>query len=164
MNYHNITSEDMLNGDGLRTVLWVAGCSHHCEQCHNPETWNPNGGIEFDDNAMNELIEKLSKSWCSGLTLSGGDPLHEDNRATVLEICKRVKSMFPKKTIWLYTGYEWENVKHLEIMQYISVLVDGKFDIMRADINYRWAGSTNQRVIDVIKSTTERRIILYGSD
>ena len=87
MNYHNITTDDMLNGDGLRTVLWVAGCSHHCKGCHNPITWDENGGLPFDEAAEKELFEKLSKPYISGITFSGGDPLFEGNRAEVRKVC-----------------------------------------------------------------------------
>lgn len=80
MRYHNITKDDMLNGDGLRVVLWVAGCGHHCKGCQNPITWDPNGGIPFDDAAKAEIFEQLDKDYISGITFSGGDPLHEANR------------------------------------------------------------------------------------
>lgn len=163
MNYHNITKADMLNGEGVRVVLWVAGCNHHCHKCQNPETWDVNGGIPFDSDAINEILTELQKPWCDGLTLSGGDPLHPNNRQTVKELCSIVKANFPNKTIWCYTGYEWDEIKNLSILRKIDVLIDGKFDIMKADINYPWAGSTNQRVIDVPKSLAERSVILYES-
>ena len=163
MNYHNITKADMLNGEGIRVVLWVAGCSHHCPKCHNPETWDTEGGIPFDKSALLEIFQELNHDWCNGLTLSGGDPLHIKNRKTVFNLCSAVKRQFPTKTIWCYTGYEWDDVKNLPGIEKIDVLIDGKFDIMRADTHYPWAGSTNQRVIDVPKSLSERRVILYES-
>ncbi len=148
----------MLNGDGLRVVLWVAGCDHYCKECQNPVTWNPNDGVRFDGAAMNEIIEKLEKPYISGLTLSGGDPLYKGNRDEVLRIAKHIKELFPNKTIWLYTGYLWEDVCNLEIIQYLDVLVDGEFKIGLKDNNYHWAGSRNQRVIDV-KKTLEKGYI-----
>lgn len=163
MNYHNITKADMLNGDGVRVVLWVAGCSHHCHKCQNPETWDVKGGIPFDESAVAEIFTELEHDWCDGLTLSGGDPLHVENRDTVLKLCSTIKERFPNKTIWCYTGYEWDAVKNIPGIEKIDILIDGKFDIMRADIKYPWAGSTNQRVIDVTKSLSERRVILYES-
>ena len=163
MNYHNITKADMLNGAGVRVVLWVAGCSHHCPQCQNPETWDANGGIPFDASAFLEIFHELEQEWCDGLTLSGGDPLHPKNRDAVFGICSSVKEHFPNKTIWCYTGYEWDDIKNLPGIKNIDVLIDGKFDIMKANINYPWAGSTNQRVIDVHKSLSERSVILYAS-
>ena len=104
MNYHNITHEDMLNGDGIRVVLWVAGCNHHCPECQNPETWSVESGVPFDNEALNELCVELNKEYVSGITFSGGDPLHPKNADTVLEIVKWVRNNFPNKTIWLYTG------------------------------------------------------------
>lgn len=154
----------MLNGDGLRVVLWVSGCSHHCKDCHNPVTWDPESGIAFDDEALDEIYAELFKGHVSGMTFSGGDPLHPANREPVLRIAKDIKHDFPNKTIWLYTGYTWEDVKNLEIVHYLDVLVDGEFHPDLADVNYNWAGSTNQRVIDVKKSIEEGRVILHESN
>ena len=108
MRYHNITKDDMLNGDGLRVVLWVAGCSHCCKDCHNPVTWDPNGGLHFGRKAKQEIFDELEKSYVSGLTLSGGDPLYPGNRLDVEGLVREVKEKFPDKTIWLYTGGLWE--------------------------------------------------------
>lgn len=147
MNYHNITKSDMLNGEGLRVVLWVAGCNHHCKNCQNPQTHDPNGGISFDVNAKIEVYKELNKPYIQGITFSGGDPLYPANRKEVTKLCKDIKKMFPEKDIWCYTGYKYEQVKALEIMNYIDVLVDGEFVEELKDENYHWAGSTNQRVI-----------------
>ena len=160
MNYHNITTDDMRNGDGLRTVLWVAGCNHHCKGCQNPITWNQNGGIYFGYAAECELYEKLYKPYISGVTFSGGDPLLPENRVTIFHLAKYIKQYIPEKTVWIYTGYLWEEVKDLPGMRWVDVLVDGEFKQELADVKYRWAGSTNQRVIDVQKSLTEGRVIL----
>ena len=149
MNYHNITKDDMLNGDGLRVVLWVSGCNHHCFNCQNPQTWDENSGIPFDDNAEKELFEALDKPYISGITFSGGDPLYPNNRNEITRLAKRIKTELPNKTIWLYTGYKHEEVKDLEIMQYIDILVDGEFIQELADPKLHWRGSSNQRVIDV---------------
>lgn len=149
MNYHDITKCDMKNGDGLRVVLWVSGCNHHCPECQNPQTWDPNSGILFDESAFAELMDALSFSYIGGLTVSGGDPLYPNNRDTVLGICKAVKGIYPDKTIWLYTGYEYEEVKDLEIMKYIDTIVVGPYKKELRDVSYPWAGSTNQRVINI---------------
>lgn len=168
MNYHNITHDDMNNGDGLRVVLWVAGCEHHCTGCQNPITWNPDGGIYFDFNARNELLHALEQPHISGITLSGGDPLHPANRKGVSLLMATVKSCYPGKTIWVYTGYTWEevmeNAEMADMMQYVDVLVDGKFVAKLLDVNYPWAGSTNQRVIDVQATLKEGRVILHESN
>ena len=161
MRYHNITTDDMLNGDGLRTVLWVAGCNHHCEGCQNPITWDINGGIPFDEEAENELFQKLAPDYISGLTFSGGDPLHPQNRAEITRLAKKSRELFPKKDIWVYTGYSFDEIKDLEIMQFIDVLVDGEFKIELLDEKLHWKGSANQRVIEVPETLKVGRIVLY---
>ena len=103
----------MLNGDGLRTVLWVAGCSHGCKGCHNPITWDICGGIPFDEAAKAELFEALEPDYVSGITFSGGDPLHMQNREEIGQLIEEVREKFPHKTIWVYTGYLWDDVKDL---------------------------------------------------
>ena len=161
MRYHNITTDDMLNGDGLRTVLWVAGCNHHCEGCQNPITWDINGGIPFDEDAENELFQKLAPDYISGLTFSGGGPLHPQNRAEITRLAKKSRELFPKKDIWLYTGYTFDEVKELEIMQYIDVIVDGEFKKELLDEKLHWKGSANQRVIEVPETLKVGRIVLF---
>ena len=155
MRYHNITKDDMLNGDGLRVVLWVAGCSHCCKECQNPVTWDPNGGLEFDEAAKEEIFEQLSKSYISGITFSGGDPLHSANRVGVRELMAEIREKFPDKTIWMYIGDVWENILHYAVMKYVDVLVDGEFIVEQKDVKLRWKGSKNQRVIDVKKSLAQ---------
>ncbi len=147
MKYHNITKDDMLNGSGLRVVLWVAGCSHKCKGCHNPITWDPNSGVEFDEEAKKEIFNELEHSYITGLTLSGGDPLYVGNRSVILELVKEVKVKFPTKNIWLYTGYKYEEIKDLPHLEYIDVLVDGEFVEELKDPNLEWKGSSNQNVI-----------------
>lgn len=162
MYYHNITTDDMLNGDGLRTVLWVAGCNHHCKGCQNPMTWPINSGIPFGPAAETELYSKLYKSYISGVTFSGGDPLHPLNRSMVFHLAKYIKKYIQGKTVWMYTGYLWEEVKDLPGMRWVDILVDGEFKEELADVTYCWAGSTNQRVIDVHKSLESGEVVLKG--
>ncbi|MDE6662468.1 MAG: anaerobic ribonucleoside-triphosphate reductase activating protein [Lachnospiraceae bacterium] len=149
MRYHNITRDDMLNGDGLRVVLWVAGCAHCCKECHNPITWDPDGGLLFDAEAKQEIFDQLEKPYISGITFSGGDPMHSANRPDVRNFMAEIKEKYPDKTIWLYTGDLWENVKSDASMNYVDVLVDGEFEVDKKDTTLRWKGSSNQRVIDV---------------
>ena len=122
MRYHNITKDDMLNGDGLRVVLWVAGCGHACPGCHNPITWDAEGGLLFDQAAKAELFTELGKDYISGITFSGGDPLFPGNREEISELCREIRQKFPDKTIWLYTGYRWEEIKWLPFLDQIDVL------------------------------------------
>ena len=120
MNYHNITYPDMNNGEGLRVVLWLSGCSHKCKWCQNPQTWNANSGIPFDESAKEELFRELDKDYISGLTLTGGDPLFSGNLDGVLDLVTEVNKRYntpqdanefrlssPQKSIWLYTGYDF---------------------------------------------------------
>ena len=152
MRYHNITKDDMLNGDGLRVVLWVAGCNHCCKDCQNPITWDPDGGLLFDEDAKQEIFDQLDKSYISGITFSGGDPLHPANRADVRNLMEEIKEKYPKKTIWLYTGDVWENIWQYPMMKYVDVLVDGEFHVEEKDNQLLWKGSKNQRVIKVQES------------
>lgn len=161
MRYHNITKDDMLNGEGLRTVLWVAGCSHNCPQCHNPVTWDISGGLVFDEAAKEELFEELKKDYISGVTFSGGDPLHEKNREEIGKLAEDIREKFPDKTIWLYTGYEWEEICGLPFLFNIDVIVDGEFKIEEKDNSLHWKGSANQRVIDVKESLKTGKVQLY---
>ena len=161
MRYHNITTDDMLNGDGLRTVLWVAGCTHCCKECQNPITWDVDGGVPFDEAAKQELFEKLNHDYISGITFSGGDPLHPLNREPITALAKEINETFPDKTIWLYTGFLWEDLQNEEILKYIDVLVDGEFMIDLLDTKLKWCGSSNQRIIDVPASLDAGRVILY---
>ena len=162
MRYHNITKDDMLNGDGLRVVLWVAGCNHHCKECQNPITWDVNGGLEFGDSEKKEIFDELDKSYVSGITFSGGDPLHPANKDTVLALAKEIRKKYPKKTIWLYSGYEWEEVKDWDIVKYLDVMVDGKFKIELLDPKLYWKGSSNQRVIDVPATLKSGEVVLHA--
>lgn len=161
MRYHNITKDDMLNGDGLRVVLWVAGCTHQCEGCHNPCTWNINGGIPFDEDAEKELFNILSRDYISGITFSGGDPLHPANISEIGRLVKKTRCEFPDKTIWLYTGFLWEEINSLDFIENIDVVVDGEFKIDLKDNNLMWRGSANQRVIDVKKSIASGQAVSF---
>lgn len=162
MRYHNITKDDMLNGDGLRVVLWEAGCSHHCKNCQNPITWDICGGLPFDEAAKEEIFAELRHSYTSGITFSGGDPLHMENREDTGKLIREIHETFPDKTIWVYTGYLWDEVKDLPYMPFVDVLVDGKFVEELKDIKLHWKGSANQRVIDVKKTLEFGKIVLHA--
>lgn len=167
MRYHNITKDDMLNGDGLRVVLWLSGCSHCCKECHNPLTWDPDGGLLFDDSAKEEIFDQLNKSYISGITFSGGDPLHSSNRMGVRSLITEIKEKYPQKSIWLYTGDTWENLFSDPMIKDIDVIVDGEFEIDKKDTKLLWKGSSNQRVIDVkatLKQGTFKNPVLHCGD
>lgn len=207
INYHNITYPDQNNGDGLRVVLWLSGCDHHCYNCQNPITWDANGGLLFDEKAKEELSRELDKDYISGLTLTGGDPLHPSNLDGVLDIVtefnkryrttqdivssedsnhnilnkngNKIRLSFPNKTIWLYTGFTWEQImypivtddlnqkrdellnKRKEIVKLADILIDGRYIDSQRNLSKKWAGSDNQRVISIPESLKQNKIILY---
>jgi len=162
MNYHNITVDDMLNGDGLRTVLWVSGCDHRCRGCQNPQTWPEMSGIPFDEAAREELFEALSRDYMNGITFSGGDPLFCPNRETIGELIDEIREKLPEKTIWLYTGSLFEEIKSIPMIRKVDVIVDGPYIESLRDTQLHWKGSKNQRVIDVKRTLDEGRIVLWA--
>lgn len=183
MNYIKITKNDIANGEGVRVTLWLSGCSHNCKGCHNPQTHNPNNGMLFDEKAKNEIFQELDKSYISGITFSGGDPLNNNNLQDVLSLIEEIKQTLPDKTIWLYTGYTWGQIMKYEFgSEYIkegnvgywncdalrqiivlkcNILVDGRYEESQKDITLKWRGSSNQRVIDVEKSVQQKKVVLY---
>ena len=175
MNYIKIDTEDVCNGDGLRVVLWLSGCSHHCYNCQNPQTWDANSGIPFDESAKEELFRELDKDYISGLTLSGGDPLHEANLDGVLDLVNKIRLSFPNKTIWIYSGYQWSEIfndgvyltrdcagwKRREIVKKCDVMIDSKYVDSLRDPQLKWRGSSNQHVINIEKSMIKGEIVLW---
>lgn len=147
MNYMTIYRTSLADGIGWRTVLFVSGCSHHCKGCHNKESWNPNAGHLFTDEIKEKLFNCMNDTM-DGLTISGGDPLYKKNINEVTKLCKEFKERFPDKTIWLYTGNLYRDSKHLEIMKYVDVVVDGEFRQDLKDTTLAFRGSLNQRIID----------------
>lgn len=163
MRYHNITKDNMLNGDGLRVVLWVAGCEHQCKECHNPITWDINGGIAFDEEAESELFNELEKPYISGITFSGGDPLHPLNRQKIGELVQKIHTEYPLKTMWLYTGYKWEDICDIPYISMLDIVIDGKYEKNLHDDRLHWRGSSNQRIVDV-KNTMLTGIIVQKEE
>ena len=165
MNYIKVTKNDIANGIGIGCVLWVSGCNIHCKNCHNQSTWDFNAGQPFTEDTMQEILLTLTKPYISRFTLSGGHPLDPHNALKVLEIVKRVKMVFPNKDIWIYSGYEWEDIIKdetlREILKYTDVLVDGAYIDELRDISLPFRGSSNQRIIDIEKSLTENKVILW---
>lgn len=199
MNYHNITYPDMNNGDGLRVVLWLSGCSHQCIGCQNPQTWDPHSGIPFNIETKEELFKELDKNYISGITLTGGDPLYEENLDDTLDLVDEINNKYniliengnkirlssPTKSIWLYTGYTWNQIinhhsaitdefdyieesyinslfeKRKEIVSKCDVLIDGRYIEQQRNITLKWRGSENQNVIDIQKSLIEGRKVLW---
>lgn len=170
MNYANIKYNDIANGEGVRVSLFVSGCTHHCKNCFNKETWDFNYGRPFDKFVEDEIIKNLAPDYINGLTLLGGEPMEPANQQGLLNFVKRVKAIYPNKTIWCYSGYLFD--KELlqpsrafcpwtrELLSYIDVLVDGEFVEELKDITLRFKGSSNQRVIDVQESLKNNCVVL----
>ncbi len=189
MNYLKIDKEDVCNGEGLRAVLWLSGCSHRCKGCQNPQTWDADSGIPFNKLAKEELFRELDKDYISGLTLTGGDPLFESNLDGVLDLVTEVNERYntpqdtneirlssPQKSIWLYTGFIWEEIrkgnmedglkygewtKRAKIIAECDVLVDGQYIDSQRDITLPYRGSNNQRLIDIQQSLQKGEIVLW---
>lgn len=146
MRIHSITYPDINNGTGCRVTLWVSGCIHHCKGCHNKETWDFESGREFTDSDKNIIFDILDKPYIKGLTLSGGDPLcsYDDT----LKLVKEVKEKYKDKDIWLYSGFTFDIIKrdYNEILNYIDVVVDGKFNEDLKDVSLKFRGSSNQNI------------------
>ncbi len=172
MNYGEIKNYDIANGEGVRVSLFVSGCTHHCKNCFNPETWNFEYGKPFTKETENYIIDCLSPSYIDGLSLLGGEPFEPDNQKVLLPFLRRVKNDLPNKTIWCYTGYLFD--KELlsesrarceftdEMLSLIDVLVDGEFIQDLYDISLAFRGSSNQRIIDVQKSLESGEIKLHN--
>ena len=171
MNYGAIKKTDIANGPGVRVSLFVSGCTHHCEGCFNPETWNFNYGESFTSDVINEILIALQPSHIRGFTLLGGEPFEPENQVAVLPLLKEIKSRFPNKDIWCYSGYDFEKdllgtmaTEHpstKEMLSYIDVLVDGEFVQAKKDLSLKFRGSSNQRIIQVQQSIKENKVILW---
>lgn len=161
MNYQKITKFDTANGPGIRTTLWVSGCSHYCKGCHNPQTWDPDSGNLFTIDTLAEIRNSLEPDYIAGLTISGGDPLYPDNIAMILFLVKYIKQFYPNKSIWMWTGYLYEDIKGYSILDYVDVLVDGPFILEQRDITLSYRGSPNQRVIDLHKTREKGDVVLW---
>ncbi len=164
MNYGNIKEKDIANGPGVRVTLFVSGCTHHCQDCFNPETWAFDYGQPFDETAEEIVMTALAPDHIRGLTLLGGEPMEPINQKALLPFLKRVRERFPKKTIWCFSGYTFEeltgqsraNVSTTpELLSLIDVLVDGEFKKELKSLMLRFRGSSNQRILDLRLSLAE---------
>lgn len=164
MNIQKISHFDTANGKGIRTVVWVSGCCHGCEGCHNPQTWDENSGRPLTINDIEDIGNSLDMPYVHGVTFSGGDPLLKKNRPMITALAKSIKRCYPDKTIWCYTGYDYEDLQDEEILNYIDVLVDGRFEIDKRDITLKFRGSSNQRIIDVQETLKQNKVVLYNLD
>lgn len=171
MNYAEIKKCDVANGPGVRVSLFVSGCTHHCKECFNPETWDFNFGQPFTQETIDVLLEALSPDYIKGLTLLGGEPMEQENQKGLLPLLRQFRERFAEKTVWCFTGYdyekdilgrmyqEWPETK--EMLSYIDVLVDGEFVLEKKDLGLVFKGSSNQRTILVSESMKAGKIIYW---
>ena len=171
MNFADIKKADIANGTGVRVSVFVSGCNHKCENCFNRECWDFNYGKEFTNKEIDKILEELDHPYVAGLSLLGGEPLEHFNQKGLLPLVRKVKERFPEKNIWCYTGFtfekdvmnnmyqKWEETP--ELLSYVDVMVDGKFEESKKDITLKFRGSSNQRIIDVQKSIEGKKAILF---
>ena len=164
MRYNKIRKMDISNGPGIRVSIFMQGCTFHCKNCFNPETWDFNGGEEFTDETIAKIIELCKNPGIKGLSILGGEPLHPKNIEGTTKLAKTFKEKLPNKTIWVWSGFLFEDLKHKEIMNYIDVLVDGRYEADLYNPKLKWCGSSNQRIIDVKKSLKNKKIILFETN
>lgn len=169
MNYATIKTHDVANGPGVRVSLYVSGCNHHCKGCFNPETWDFKYGKEFTQETINTVLDAMNKEYIDGITILGGEPLDPKNQKEVANLIKQVKTKYPNKSIWCFTGFDFEKDvmgkmyqtfdTTREIIDNLDVLVDGEFKQEKKNLSLRFRGSENQRIIDVPKTLDSKQII-----
>lgn len=157
MNFASIRNFDVSNGLGIGIALYVQGCHFHCKNCFNQITWDFNGGKEWTSNIENKFIELANNKYVDRVSILGGEPLTPENYDTVLSLCKKLS-----KKIWVYTGYTYETLCDREILNYIDILVDGKYVDELRDLNLAFRGSSNQRIIDVKASLDNNKVVLLN--
>ena len=161
MRYNKIRKMDIADGPGVRVSIFLQGCVFNCPGCFNPETHDFNGGKEFTSEVLNQLLRLCEADYVKGLSILGGEPLHPHNIAGTIEIAKAFKQKFPQKSIWLWSGYLYENVADKKIFDYIDVMVDGQFKKDLANPMLKYCGSANQRVIDVQQTLKAKQVLLW---
>ncbi len=161
MRYNKIRKMDISNGPGVRVAVFFQGCSFHCKNCFNPDTWDFQGGQEFTDEVINHILDLCSPNHITGLSILGGEPMHPKNIKGTIKLSRLFKEKYPNKTIWCWTGFKFEDINDKEIFNYIDVLVDGQFKEEEFDSKLKYRGSKNQRVIDIKKTINNNKIELY---
>lgn len=162
MHYNKIRKMDISNGPGVRVSIFLQGCSFHCKNCFNPETWDFDKGKEFDDDVINHILDLCSEEHIKGLSILGGEPLHPKNIEGTTRLAKLFKEKYPNKTIWVWSGFLYEDyVSKQDIVNYIDVLVDGQYEDDLHDFTLKFRGSSNQRLIDVKESIKNKKVVIY---
>ena len=162
MRYAKIRSMDIANGPGIRVSIFVQGCTHQCDGCFNKEAWSFNGGKIFSQRVLEQFLDLANNPEIVGFSILGGEPLQQGN--DMLKLVQRMKTQFPNKTIWMWTGYCYEELDDLqkEIVSMIDVLVDGPFIKKMRTMSKRFRGSTNQRIIDMKATLKQGKVILHS--
>lgn len=186
MRFASMRNLDISNGEGVGVSLFVQGCNRHCFNCFNPDTWDFNGGKEWTEETKNKFIKLIDRPYINRISVLGGEPLAEQNLDEVLSLIKEIRISFPEKTIWLYTGFRWEElimydsynsfiplesnlrkdiyelyIKRHQIIELCNIVVDGEYIDEQKDLSLKFRGSKNQRVIDVKQSLAQNKIVLY---
>ena len=162
MRYNLIRKMDISDGPGVRASIFMQGCEFHCKNCFNPETWNFEGGKEFTDDTIKEVLDICAQPQIKGLSILGGEPMHPNNIEGTTKLAKAFKEKYPNKTVWAWSGFKFdEYLKDKEVAKYLDVVVDGQYKDELHDFRLKWRGSSNQRVIDVQKSLKEDKVVLY---
>lgn len=174
MYYGNLKKCDIANGIGVRVTLFVSGCTNHCPDCFQPQTWDFHYGKPFTDDTRAEIFAELDKPYVNGLTVLGGEPFEPENQKALLPLMQRIRTLYPDKSVWCYTGYDyekdilagklgpWEVTR--ELLGCIDILVDGEFHQQEKDLTLRFKGSRNQRIIDVKASRQADAVVLWDPD
>lgn len=158
MRYNLIRKMDISNGPGVRVSIFIQGCSFHCKNCFNPETWDFEGGQEFTEDTINKVLELSDKKEVKGLSILGGEPMHPTNIEGTTKLAKTFKEKYPEKNIWAWSGFKYEDIKDNDVFNYIDVLVDGQYKDELHDPTLKWRGSSNQRVIDIKESKKQNKV------
>lgn len=165
MRYNTIRKMDISDGPGVRVSIFMQGCTFNCKNCFNKETHDFNGGKEFTDETIENVLNLCNEDYIAGLSILGGEPLHPKNIEGSTKLAKAFKEKYPNKTIWIWTGYLFDkDLKDKEILNYIDVLVDGRYIDELHHFALKWCGSSNQRVIDVKKSLKSDKIVLFETN
>ncbi len=162
MRYNLIRKMDIADGPGVRVSIFMQGCQFHCKNCFNPETWDFNGGKEFNDEVIEKVLQLCKKDHIKGLSILGGEPMNPINREGTTRLAKKFKENFPDKNLWMWTGFKYEDLKDEEVFKYVDVLVDGQYKDELHDPTLKWKGSANQRVIDIKKSRENNEIVIFN--
>lgn len=174
MNWAEIKTNDIANGEGVRTSLFVSGCRHHCKNCFNSMTWDFSYGNLFTEETMEQIFESVDHDWINGISLLGGEPFEPENQKVLVPFLVMFRERFPDKNVWCYTGFTMEQILgstepksraatdiSKEMLSLIDILVDGPYIEDLHSITLKFRGSSNQRVIDIKKTAKEKKIVLY---